>query len=308
MQTPLVPTTTTLDQVPLIEKKKALAIAGGQDALLSWTMVDDFGEPIDITAYVPSGTTPAPDPVVGANPLYMNITQPFPPVIARVAESALNTRGYVNIFGTITDPTNGVVQLTIDARKQLPPAIYDMDIGVIDPASGYPGYVNRVYLICEKSGFSNGQDCGPPTRRDIRLHMRDSSAAEQRLLDNVQFDDAEIADAITHAIEFWNNALPPIAPADTSNFPFSYWWMEAIVAHLYEVASRWYMTNKLTASAGGVQVNDMDKSQECAQMAALGWQNYAKWVQSKKVAINAMGCFGHVSSPYGLRGWSGLNF
>jgi hypothetical protein len=307
MPTPLTPQTTILDDAPLVEKRKALVITGGQDVALSWVMTDDSGRPIDLTAYIP--TTPPPlEDGQSANPAYdATITgPPFPPVVARVAEAVANKLGWLNIYGTIADAPNGVVALRIDARNRLAPGVYNLDVGVIVQSSGFPAYVNRTYLVVERSGFTF--DTGPPTLKEIRLYLRDSSPREKRLLDEVLFDDADLASAIVRAIEFWNDSLPPTDMADTLAFPFTSKWKEAIMASLLETASNWYLANKLTSSAGGTQVNDMDKGEICATLAEKKWQAYGQWVQKMKVAINVRGGFGSIGSPYGLRGWGGRGY
>lgn len=292
MSLELTPRTTTLDDVPLVERSKAVYLIAGQVANVHWTMVDDLGNPADLTAYVPTSNPPA-----------------YPPVRLVAQEAALSQLGSIQVVGTITMPTAGLVAVTVDASK-MSPAVYNADIGVFDPTTGTLGPSNRFYLVCEPSAFGGGVGTGPPTRQQIRMHLRDSSAAENRLLDQVLFDDAEIAEAVCQAIRIWNATLPPVAVMDTSSLPATLrgGWLDGIEAVLWKFAGYWYMKNKLTTSAGGVSVNDMDKADSCFAVHEKKMVDYKKWVQGIKVSINIQGGFRSITSPYWLQGWAGPGY
>ena len=288
----ITPRTTVLDDVPLVERSKAVALVAGQVAAVNWTMVDDLGNPVDLTPYVPSFSPPT-----------------YPPVQLVAQEASLPQQGTIQLTGQIVTPEAGLVAVTIDASK-MSPAIYNADIGVFDPMTGTLGPANRFYLTCEPSAFGGGVGSGPPTRQQIRMHLRDSSPAENRLLDAVMFDDAEIAEAVCQAIRIWNASLPPVAPLDTSSVPAALrgGWLDGIEAVLWKFAGYWYMKNKLTVQAGGVAVNDMDKANDCFAVHDRKMADYKKWVQAMKVSLNVQGGFRSIRSPYWLTGWAGPGY
>jgi len=225
-------------------------------------------------------------------------------VIGRLGEAVLNQNGYVTLVGSIVDAPTGLVRLSFDAATTIQPAVYDLDLGVVDADTGWPAFVNRLSVIVEPSGFVGGVGLvGPPTRDEIRLHLRDSSPVENRLLDELQFDDAEIAEAIVHPIRYWNGSLPPVAVFDSSNFPYAHQWKNGIIATLYDMAARWYRKNYLAASAGGVSVADMDKAEAYQASADKLWGEYKAWAKGVKTSISAQQCFGGLASPYSLQGW-----
>lgn len=284
--------TSVLDDVPLIERRKAICFVAGQSPTVSWTMVDDSGEPFDLTDYLPTVDPPT-----------------YPPVQLAANEAVLGQQAAFTTTGTIDDAAAGLVSLQVDGTK-VQPAIYEADIAVVDPATGAPGPINRVTLYIEPSAFGNNPQGGPPTRQRVRMHLRDSSASENRLLDQVMFDDAEIAEAIAQALRIWNSTPPPVASIDTTGAPPMIMGgiLNGIEAILWKFAGYWYAKNRLTVSAGGVTVEDMNKDQLCLQLHQQKLADYQAWVQKVKVTINMQMGVGIFSSPYGLRGWTGLSY
>jgi len=141
---------------------------------------------------------------------------------------------------------------------------------------------------------------GPPSIEEIRLTMRDNSSADNLLLDNVEFDGAEIAQAVLRPIQYWNEIPPPLRPAmTTKTFPFKEIWLKGIQAYLYRMASNTYRRNRLPYSAGGVTVDDKNKEQEYSAAAAGLLREFQDMVQAKKVEINIAGFSSSISSQYG---------
>lgn len=284
--------TTKLDEVPLVEKQRAAVVQAGQVADLAWTIVDEAGLPLDLSAYDPGGGTPD-----------------FPPVRLRLQEAALRNAIPPEAQGSFVSAAAGQVTLPLDASK-VAPGVYEASVAICDPTSGAIGPIDQFYLFVEPSQFGGDRSLGPPTLRQLRLRMRDSSPAENRLLDETLFDDADLIEALLHPVRYWNSALPPIAPYDTTTFPgdFRGPWIDAACGLLWRIAAGWYFKNQLTTTAGGVSVSDMDKGQACAALAQQLWDAYQQWVRSMKVSMNIQSGFGYVGSPYGLRGWGGIGY
>ncbi|NBZ97017.1 MAG: hypothetical protein EBR40_11450, partial [Proteobacteria bacterium] len=162
-------------------------------------------------------------------------------------------------------------------------------------------FSNTFYVIINRSAFdsrSSNRNAGPPTMAEIRLHLRDSAPGESYLIENLMFDDAEIALAITRPIQYWNEVPPPIGIFTTQNFPFRYHWLEGICANLFFMVAEQYRRNQLSYSAGGLSVDDQNKEANYEQAGQIRWQAYREWVRAKKAEINLEGGYGEIGSTY----------
>lgn len=277
------PKTTVLDDTPLVQKKQTVVVRDAQTKTVVWTMKTPDGLTVDLTEYGQGGGIIA------------------PAVTLRVAEFLLPGNTFFSFTGSVSDAAAGQVQATVDVTTLGGPGIFDAEFDVLNTDNSI-AFTNQFFLAVERSLFSAALG-GPPSFAEIRLFLRDNAPAENRLLDTVQFDDAEIAAAMTMPIAYWNDALPPIAPATTQNFPYRYNWIQGTIAQLLLIAAEWYRRNKLTYAAGGIQVNDMDIADTCEQSGLRRWQEYTKWVQQRKVALNIDAGFGSLGSPYRFRSY-----
>lgn len=149
------------------------------------------------------------------------------------------------------------------------------------------------------SSDTSKRNLGPPSIEEIRLALRDNSAADNLLLDDLEFDAAEISQAVLRPIQFWNEIPPPIRPMQTTKtFPFKEMWMLGIQSYLLELAAHHYRRNQLSYSAGGVSVDDKNKEQYYARTAEHMRQRFEEMVRAKKIEINISSFSGSVSSAY----------
>jgi hypothetical protein len=268
----------------------ALVVTAGTTPTLLWTMVDRDGAAVSLTDVPASGTT---------------VTVAFKMKEYAAAEGSI----YV-VDATCVDPAHGLVEAPVDLTKVAGPGVYVGEFAVFTTSDTTlpPLFVNRLYVVVEGSLFSADQG-KVLTIAAVKLHLRNSSPVENRLLDALLFDEAEIAECMTLAVDYWNAALPPLGPQyahTTKSFPYRYHWLRATTACLLRIAAQWYRNNHLTYNAGGVAVDDLNKAQECEQIADKIWDGeYKPWVQSQRVSINMAECFGDVGSPYGYRGYYG---
>lgn len=288
-----------IDDVPLLERTRAVAISAGSATTLAWTMLDDAGLPINLTDLAAREDSNRWSPLL---PFPLQAPGDIPVSAAmRLCEAVAGSSGdgVISATGSVVDAAAGEVSVTLDGRTQLKPAIYTADVAAL--VADVPVVINRLLVYCEPSLFAVSADGeGPPPRSEVRLRLRDSSPAENRLFDELQFDDAEIAQALLSVVRYWNTASPPVSPFTTANFPFRHQWIEGACALLYRSAAAWYRKNKLTTQAGGVALNDMDKADEFDRLSAALWGEFARWVVETKVAINMSLGFGSTGSPYGL--------
>jgi hypothetical protein len=277
------PVTTAVFDVPAPEKMKSVRAREGQNPVVEWTMTDAAGAAINLATCLQGGEVKA---------------------VMRLREATAGCDVYI-VDAESFDPAAGAVTAEIDTDRLGGPGIYLAEIAVMDGAGddARPVFSNQFQLILERSLFGAGRaDQGPPTHAEIRLHLRDSSPGENLLLDAVSFDDAELAACISRAVDYWNQALPPLEyDYTTHNFPFRYMWLDGICAGLFSLAAEWYSKNDLQYQAGGVAVNDMNKGPYYAKLSQQKWQEFKQAVQQRKIAANIEAGYGGVGSEYG---WS----
>ena len=268
------PITTTVYGCDISGRRKAIQAIQNQSLTIRWPLIDDRGVAIDLSPY---GTFEDGDEDTGV-------------VKLTIVESSLqpNSPMLSGVVGTVADATTGVVEFDLGVNATNIPGIFLAEAAVYNEA-GTIIFINQFYLVVNRgvTGLRLEQN-GPPSIAEIRLHLRDSDPGENELLETVQFDIAEIALAIERPVLYWNETPPPINQRYTTDtYPFRYHWLEAIVGQLYMMAAHWYRRNHVPYQAGGVSVDDLDKSKEYEQIGQMRWQTYREWVLQKKVQLNA---------------------
>jgi hypothetical protein len=270
---------------PVLTRMRAISISQGQCATITWQMHDKDGIPVNMSA---------------CDELPLKVVLRLRDQIA-----LSNMSPVVQADATITDSANGKVEVQLTQNMVGIPGIFYGEMALINiPAeeAGLPCVVfsNTFYVIINRSAFdgrgeNNG---GPPSVAEIRLHLRDSAPNESYLLENLMFDDAEIALAIGRPVMYWNEIPPPIKTFTTKSFPFRYHWLEGICGNLFMMVAEQFRRNQLSYSAGGIQVDDQNKEASYERAGQARWQAYREWVRATKASINLESCYGEVSSNY----------
>ena len=296
---------TYVDGCPVLPKLQCHEVQMGQDARLEWTMRTANGDPVDLTdcanscASVSSGTPAESFDALGTPPCGVSLrireltglSPTQDPVACVLADIVTATDGYVRAQSL---PDSIIREPGIYLEEW---ALFSEDHRMI--------FSNQSLCFVRRGLFGVSNDTGqyskgPPSIEEIRLTMRDNSSADNLLLDNVEFDGAEIAQAVLRPIQYWNEIPPPLRPAmTTKTFPFKEIWLKGIQAYLYRMASNTYRRNRLPYSAGGVTVDDKNKEQEYSAAAAGLLRAFQDMVQAKKVEINIAGFSSSISSQYG---------
>lgn len=291
----------------LLARMKSVRIRTGQHARIQWTMTDSQGNVVDLTecGFSSSGSPVSSSSSSASHGIGMrcrireNLSLGYDPQPARTEYPV-----------SVIDAANGLVEIVLDKRSTGVPGVYFAEVAVFnnfgDDDLEQMLFSNVFYLLIERGQFgaNKHQAGGPPTIMEIRLHLRDSSPEESLLLDNIRFDDAEIALAISRPLDYWNEIPPDLGVrATTQNFPWRYHWLEAICANLFFMASEHFRANNLQYSAAGVQVNDQDKEPNYLRAADRHQQSWLAFVQRKKGAINLEQAWSEVGSPYGRAGF-----
>lgn len=280
----------TVNGQPVLTRMRAISINQGQCATIDWQLHDNAGHPVDLTTV---GFSTGAAQVAGYA------------ITLRVKEQITlgNQQAPTELIGQVTDAAVGKVQFALTAAMVAFPGIYYAEAALMtvseDPAvSPCVVFSNIFSLIISRSLHGNATPDGPPSIAEIRLHLRDSAPGESFLLDNLMFDDAEIALAIQRPVQYWNEVPPPIGTFTTQNFPFRYHWLEGICANLFFMVAEQYRRNQLDYSAGGVQISDQNKEANYERAGQARWQTYREWVRGKKASINLEGGYGEVGSLY----------
>jgi len=277
--------------VPVLTRTRAVSVSQGQCANIDWQMLDTQGRPVDLSPCGFGGLTP---PVAFK-------------VVFRLKEQLElgNARPPIQVDAELFDAETGKVRAQLVQGMTQYPGVYYGEMALIDVANEQAGnpcvvFSNTFSVIINRSTFGpQGQQSGPPSIAEIRLHLRDSSPAESYLLEHVMFDDAEIALAITRPVMYWNEIPPPLdAVYNTQNFPFRYHWLEGICANLFMMVAEQYRRNQLAYSAAGMSVDDQNKEASYERAGQARWQAYREWVRATKASINLESCYGEVTSNY----------
>jgi hypothetical protein len=273
---------------PSLSKMRAISITQGQCATIDWQMHNQDGIPVDLSACTDGAV--------------------FKVVLRLKEQLALsNQKSAYEVDAVIADAATGKVTAALTQGMVDVPGIYYGEMALINvPAqeTDQPCVVfsNTFYLIINRSTFDSrptGRNGGAPSIAEIRLHLRDSAPGESYLLENLMFDDAEIALAIGRPVQYWNEVPPPInAFYTTQNFPFRYHWLEGICANLFMMVAEQYRRNQLSYSAGGIAVDDQNKEPAYERAGQARWQAYREWVRATKASINLESCYGEVTSNY----------
>lgn len=284
---------------PVLTKRRALLITKGQCGLAEWQMRWKSGEVADLSSCFADASLSESTSTDSVSESAASVSEPAPsalPIGVRF-QGCDRTRNLASVVGTVVDASQGLVRFPLPEAVCQNSGLYHFQIAVLD--GGRVVFADDGLLSVEHGmwGDTNNMS-GPPTLEEIRFHLRDR-AAENDLLAAVEFDNAEILEAVRHPVMYWNEQLPPLPPLNCNNFPFRHHWRNAIVAELLFVAAHHYVRNKMQSTSGGLNVDDKNKNQEYLALAMHYKQEWQQFVVMKKMSINASGFYGAAGSAYG---------
>ena len=138
----------------------------------------------------------------------------------------------------------------------------------------------------------------PLTIAEIRMELRDACAEQNYLIDDLEFDDSQIAYCLRKPIDEFNERYQPKTNYSPKNFPHRFHWSRAVVAYLLEIASRGYARNHLDYAAGGVTVQDKNKASVYASLSTALLAEWREFIKERKLELNIEGGFGNLGSGY----------
>ena len=291
---------TVVDGCPVLPKLQCHEVQMGQDARLLWTMKTPDGSAVDLSECNSECSESSSSDVS-----FDDVGTPECGVELRMRElSGYNPQEQIfAISADMLDPAAGTVRSAAlpDALVRSP-GVY-LEEWALMTSDKRMLFSNQCITFVRPGLFgienANQRVLGPPSIEDIRLSLRDNSGADNTLLDEVEFDSSEIAQAVLRPIQFWNEIPPPINPLmTTKTYPFKEIWLLGIQAYLLEIAAHNYRRNQLAYSAGGISVDDKNKEQAYSAASARLMQRFQDMTRAKKIEVNISLFSGSVGSPY----------
>jgi len=288
-----------LDGCEVLTRLKAYVVTLGEVPTLRHVFRDRQGNPLDITPYFSETYLDSVSQSPGDGETAQLILRS-----KEIVAPAGPRNPVLQIPGRVVDPTGGVVDFDLNENIVARAGIYQLSVCLSDQNNKTIKIENPVLWV-ERSLFvldsaDTRFNSGPPTINEIRMAIRDCGAAENLLLDDIEFKDDQLAAVAVRPLQYWNEIPPPIRPAvDSRCFPFREHWMQAIIGHLFVTAAHHYRRNQLPANAGGINVDDMNKEGPYLKMGMQMLEDWKQFVLAKKLEINSAAMMGTVKSAYG---------
>ena len=276
-----------IDDCPVLTRLKLYVATLGVVPTIEHIFRDRRGLPLNLSSYFVSGSEGS--------------------VVLRIKEIVAPAGPHNparEIGGTCVDPASGMARFALDSEMVKYAGVYQLSVALKDHA-GAIRHVENPVLWVERSLFAIDTsdrtfNSGPPTLQELRQAIMDNGAAENLLLDDVEFHDDQIAYAVGKPLNYWNETPPPLKRLmATRIFPFREAWTNAICGHLFMIAAHNYRRNHLPYNAGGVAVDDRNKEPQYLQMGNKLLDDWKEFVRIKKYEINTGLFVGSVNSIYG---------
>ena len=300
----IAPEVTKVEGIESPSRLKAVIISQNQQSVIRWIFRNRKGDPIDLINYaIPDSTQSSSSSSGSLTSETSNEISDNGQLKVRARE-ILTSSEAVQVTAHAPDPGKGVIEFQLPSVVTGTYGIYWLEIGAFDPDDTLLNTDNG-YLVVERGMWGDKIVAdGLPSFKEIRLRMRDSGPEDNFLLTTVEFDDAEIADAIVRVVRYWNESQPQVPPRyTTSTFPFELYAYQGVFAQLYHTAAAHYRREHINYSAAGVTFDDKNKAQEYEMIGLRMWAEYARFVKMKKMQKNVMSAFGGVGSSYGALGY-----
>jgi hypothetical protein len=285
------PRVTQLYGVLLPTKRRAIIATQGQEAVVQCQLLNRNGDPVDLTS---CGIVDGDEE---------NVT-------VKVRETINTSATVYTLAATVLAAETGTLDVELPEGVINNPAVYLLEVGVTMGDSSLTTFSNQFYLWVDRGLFGDPMNpCGgPPNLDDIRLAMRDNAPEENLLLDDFEFDLAEVCHAAVFTCRYWNESQPPIdCYFNTMTYPAKERWLSAICGQLFLVASHRFRRNHLPYQAGGISVDDQNKFTQYEATGLRILQDYREWVKQKKVQLNCMAAITSGGSSYGSVAYNLLN-
>lgn len=207
---------------------------------------------------------------------------------------------YINKVATMATPlSDGIVQVSFAPRDIPFAGIWPAAVQLLNADSEVTDEFRGFLEV--RWGMNNDnriQVARPLGIFEVRMAMRDYCPEYNTLLDDLEFSDSEIALAITRVVDEWNDTAPTLEQYTytAATFPWRSPWLAMTCAILLRNAAHRYARNQLPYSAGGVNVDDMNKAPAYIQLSKDLEQKWNDWMMRTKKELNIGLCYGAVKS------------
>ena len=157
----------------------------------------------------------------------------------------------------------------------------------------------RAYLCIRKGTQGSHSGPHPVTVMDVRLALMDTSPECNELLDDLEFSDMMILNAVERAIDEWEETPPRLSRHfNATNFPFREHLIKGAVGYLLQSVMYRYMRNQMQYSASGLSFDKNAKGNVYLQLSQLARQEWKAFINAMKTSMNMDEVFGVVAQPW----------
>jgi len=269
----------------ILTKRRHFVITKGQCGTAQWTLRHSDGQVADLSDCFPEGSSSSSSSESGD-------------LAIKVRYQGCDGGNVIaTVSASVEDAATGTVQFEIPETVCCNAGIYVFQVAILQDDKKVVFHDGGLVSVEQGLWGDTNSMGGPPTLQTIRIAMRDT-AIENDLLRDVEFDDAEILEAIRQPVLYFNEIPPPLTHFRCNNFPYRHHWRQAIIAELMKIGAQHYIRNAMKASSGGLQVDDKNKYSEYLQVAQMYAQEWKEFVANTKVQLNAGGFSGTYGSAY----------
>lgn len=157
----------------------------------------------------------------------------------------------------------------------------------------------RAYLCIRKGMDGSSSGPHPVTVMDVRMALMDTSAEMNSVLDDLEFSDMMILNAVERAVDEWEETPPRLERRfDATNFPFREHLIKGAVGYLLQSVMYRYMRNRMQYSAAGLTFDRNEKGGTYLQLASMALQEWRGFIATMKTSMNMEECMGVVEQPW----------
>lgn len=157
----------------------------------------------------------------------------------------------------------------------------------------------RAYLSIRKGMRGGREGTHPVTAMDVRLALMDTSAELNSVLDDLEYSDMMILNAVERAMDEWEETPPSLGRHfSAADFPYRENLIKGAVGYLMQSVMYRYMRNRMQYSAAGLTFDKNDKGSVYLQLAQQAKSEWKAFIMSAKTAMNMDECMGVFSQPW----------
>lgn len=124
------------------------------------------------------------------------------------------------------------------------------------------------------------------TELDVRAFLRDTTPEANLLLDDYEYGPEEIRQAMTMAVDTWNDTPPDILRHTVESFPYRRILMLGTAANLLTMAGMMFRRNRLPYQIAGGSVDDQNKAPDYDRAATELAAQFNAMLRQKKMELN----------------------